>query len=103
MKIISRENTRKKNIINNVFNGVGIPSSYATKLIDDLISILIFNAFKKKHLKIKNFGTFSLKEKNKRIGRNPKNQINHEILARNVLTFKPAVKLNNKVNKNAIK
>ena len=98
MKTTGRDNTHKKNIVNNIFKKVGIPSSYAAKLVDDLIAILISNIYEKNCLKIKNFGTFNLKKKKKRIGRNPKNKNNHEILARNVVTFKAAVKLNKKVN-----
>ena len=52
MKKISRDNTHKKDIVSNIFNAVGVPSSYAAKLIDDLISILIFNLIKKEQLKI---------------------------------------------------
>ena len=98
MKKISRDNTHKKNIINNICKTIGIPSLYAAKILDDLISILIFNIIEKKNLKIKNFGTFHLKRKAKRVGRNPKNKFNYEILERNVLTFKAAVELNKRVN-----
>jgi len=98
MKTVNKNNTHKKNIINNIFNTVGIPSSYASKLVDDLITIIISNVQKNKHLKIKNFGTFNLQNKKKRIGRNPKNKVNYEITERNVLTFKTSVQLNVKVN-----
>ena len=40
MKKISRDNTNKANINNNIFNTVGIPLSYAANLVDDLIFIL---------------------------------------------------------------
>ena len=103
MKTANRDNTTKKNIINNIFNTLGVPVVFATKLVDELISIIIFTAHTKKKLTIKNFGTFSLKEKTKRIGRNPKNKISHEILERNVLTFKAAVELSKKVNVNVKK
>ena len=98
MKTAIRNNTHKKNIINNISNTVGIPFSYASKIIDDLISIVISNVALQKHLKIKNFGSFNLKKKKKRIGRNPKNNINHEISERNVLTFKASDMLSKKVN-----
>ena len=98
MKTISRDNTHKKNIIKNINNTIGIPSSYAAKLVDNLISILISKLLKTNQLKIKNFGTFNLKYKKKRIGRNPKHKVVHEILARKVLTFKAALTLNNNVN-----
>ena len=98
MKMLNRDNTNKRNIVNNIFNATGIPLSYATKLIDDLLNIIIFSVHTKKILKVKNFGSFSLKEKGKRSGRNPKNKINYDILERNVLTFKAATQLNIKVN-----
>ena len=59
----NRVNTHKKNIINNIFNKVGIPVNYANKLVDELILILISNIVIKKKLKIKNFGVFNLKKK----------------------------------------
>ena len=100
---ISRDNTHKKNIIDNIFNTSGVPSSFAAKLVDDLILIMISNIYSKKELKIKNFGTFNLKNKKKRIGRNPKNKTIHEILERNVITFKTSTKLNKIINKDVKK
>jgi integration host factor subunit alpha len=100
MKTTSRDNTHKNNITNKIFNLVGIPSSLASNLVDDIISIITINIIKKKYLKIKNFGSFNLKKKNSRIGRNPKNKIDHEISERNVLTFKASSKLSRKANSN---
>ena len=98
MTILNRDNTNKRDIVNNIFNTTGIPLSYAKKLIDDLLNIIIFCVHTRKILKVKNFGSFSLKKKSKRSGRNPKNKINYDILERNVLTFKAAAQLNIKVN-----
>jgi len=101
MKIVTKINTHKKDIIYNIFNTVGIPSSYASKLVDDIIFILISNVIQKKQLKIKDFGTFNLQHKKKRVGRNPKSKINYEITERNVLTFKTSAQLRKKVNMDA--
>jgi len=98
MKILSRNNIQKKKIANNIFNTIGIPTSYAVKLVSDVFSILISNVIIKNHIKIKNFGTFNLKKKTKRIGRNPKNKMKYEIVERNVLIFKAATHLNRKIN-----
>jgi integration host factor subunit alpha len=95
---LSRDNTHKKNIINNIFNKIGLSSNYSSRIIDDLIFILISSIVIKKKIKIKNFGTFSLKEKKKRIGRNPKTKDIHEISERNVVTFKQADNLKKKLN-----
>jgi len=95
---ISRNNTHKKNIINNILKKIGIPLKYSSRLVDDITSILIENIITTNLFKIKNFGTFTLKKKNKRIGRNPKNKISHEILERNVVTFRSSDMLKRRVN-----
>ena len=74
MKIRSRENTHKKNIIKNLSYNVGIPSSLSKKLVDDIISIIIFNVIIKKNLKINNFGSFSLKKKKRKNWKEPYEQ-----------------------------
>jgi integration host factor subunit alpha len=99
MKVI-RDNTHKKNIIENIFNKIGLPSNYTTKIIDDIVVILISGIIKKKIIKIKNFGTFSLRKKNKRIGRNPKSKKEYEITERNVVVFKAVEIIKKKLNNN---
>tara|TARA_B110000971_G_scaffold205159_1_gene227332 strand:- start:313 stop:630 length:318 start_codon:yes stop_codon:yes gene_type:complete len=103
MKLIKRVNIKKKDIIHNVFNKVGIPSFYASKILNDLIDILILDLHLYKVLKIKNFGTFKLMSKKERKGRNPKNKLNYVISERKVVTFKSSDKLKNKININAKK
>ena len=100
---ISRNNTQKKDIINNIFNELGLPKNYTAKLVDDLITTLISNIINQNIFKVKNFGTFSLIKKNKRIGRNPKSKIDHEISERNVITFKAAEHLKKKMKINGRK
>jgi len=100
---INRNNTKKKDIVGNIFTNIGISSFYSTKIVNDFINILIFNLLSNKFLKIKNFGTFNLLKKNIRMGRNPKNKKNYEILERNIVSFKPSEKLKIKVNINAKK
>ena len=100
---VNRNNTHKKNIINNIYNKVGLPSNYAAKLVNDLLSILISDIITQKIFKIKNFGTFNLREKKKRKGRKTKNKIIHEVLERNVIVFKAAEELKRKLNRDAKK
>ena len=97
MKAI-RDNTPKKKVINNIFNKIGLPITYTSKIVDDLIFIIISSIVIKKKVKIKNFGTFFLKQKNKRIRRNPLSKSDHIISERNVVTFKTSKNLKNKIN-----
>ena len=98
MEIQNRNNTKKKDIIKIIFTEIGIPSSYISQILDDLLEVIIFNLNSKKYVKITNFGTFNLQKKTKRLGRNPKNNKEYEIYARNVVTFKISEKLKSKIN-----
>jgi integration host factor subunit alpha len=51
------------------------------------------------HLKLSGFGTFSVKHKKPRIGRNPRSGEEMMISARRVLSFKPSQILKRAVNK----
>ena len=100
---LSRVNTQKKIIINNIFKKTGLPANYLAEIVNELILSLTSNIISQKTFKIKNFGVFNLKKKNKRIGRNPKNKIKYEVLERNVIIFKAAEELKRKLNRDAKK
>ena len=53
-----------------------------------------------KIVKIHNFGTFKLKRKNSRLGRNPKTKEEVIISERNVITFIPSKNILKKLNEN---
>lgn len=98
-----RNNLKKEDIVKNISEKIGIPVLYSTTIINDLIKILIIGLVEKKKIKIKNFGTFNLKKKDKRIGRNPRNNNKHMISERHVVTFKAAESLKKKININVKK
>ena len=60
MKTIKRINIKKKDIAKKVSNEVGIPFTYALKILNDLIYILILDLLLFRTLKIKHFGSFNL-------------------------------------------
>ena len=57
-------------------------------IVNDIIEIIIEGLQSDKKVKIHNFGTFKLNQKNSRIGRNPKTKETYEISSRAVITFK---------------
>mgnify|MGYP001184392979 CR=1 FL=1 len=67
-------------------------------LVKDIINEIIEGLNEKKIVKIHNFGTFKLKRKKSRIGRNPKTKENVIIEPRNVVSFIPSRKLLKKLN-----
>ena len=67
-------------------------------MLEDFFSILIEELIQNKKVKISNFGTFILRYKKSRLGRNPKTLKQSIISERNVILFKPSKDLKNFIN-----
>ena len=97
-----RINLTKRDLVNIVYMQVGFSKIIAENLIEEFFSIIVSNLVKKKNVKISKFGTFLIKSKNSRIGRNPKTKEKKTISKRDVVLFKPSKEfkefLNNKGN-----
>ena len=85
-----RINLTKKDLVNIVYMQIGFSKSISENLINEFFSLLISNLIEEKKLKISNFGTFSIRKKRSRIGRNPKTKEKKIISDRNVVLFKPS-------------
>ena len=59
---------------------IGFSKQIASNLIDEFFSIIVSNLIEKKNIKISKFGTFSVKSKRSRIGRNPKTKEEKQFL-----------------------
>ena len=66
--------------------------------LEDIFDALIEGLKNHGKVKISNFGTFILRHKKSRIGRNPKTKKEAVISERNVILFKPSKLLKNKIN-----
>ena len=85
-----RINLTKKDLVNQVYMQIGFSKNISENLIDEFFSLIIENLIKEKKLKISNFGTFSIRLKKSRIGRNPKTKEIKTISERDVVLFKPS-------------
>jgi integration host factor subunit alpha len=83
-----RKNLTKKDLINSVYMQIGFSKKISENLLDDILEKLVENLNEKKKIKISNFGTFSLRKKKSRVGRNPKTKEEKIISSRNVVLFK---------------
>ena len=93
-----RINLTKKDLVNIVYMQIGFSKSISENLINEFFSLLISNLIEEKKLKISNFGTFSIKLKKSRIGRNPKTKEEKTISQRNVVLFKPSKEFKDLIN-----
>ena len=85
-----RINLTKKDLVNMIYMQVGFSKQITENLVEEFFSIIVSNLSKKKNVKISKFGTFLIKSKSSRIGRNPKTMEEKEISKRNVVLFKPS-------------
>ena len=93
-----RINLTKKDLVNLIYMQLGFSKQISENLIEDFFQTIIFNLKREKSLKLSNFGTFLIREKKSRIGRNPKTKERKVISKRNVVLFKPSNELKNYIN-----
>ena len=91
-------NLTKKDLVNLVYMQLGFSKQISENLIEDFLSSIVSNIRKEKKLKLSKFGTFSIREKKSRIGRNPKTKETKMISSREVVLFKPSKEFKDFVN-----
>ena len=96
-----RQNLTKKEIINSIYMQLGYSKNLIENLLEDTFDILLESLKEKGKVKISNFGTFILRHKKSRIGRNPKTKVKAIISERNVILFKPSKYLKIKINEDS--
>ena len=85
-----RINLTKKDLVNLVYMQLGFSKQISENLIEDFLSTIVSNIKIEKKLKLSKFGTFSIRQKKTRIGRNPKTKETKMISSRDVVLFKPS-------------
>ena len=93
-----RTNLTKKNLINSVYMQIGFSKNISENLIDDFLSTITENLKIEKKLKLSKFGTFTIRSKKSRIGRNPKTKERKTISDRDVVLFKASKEFKDLVN-----
>ena len=82
------KNISRDDIADTINKEFGFSRKDCLEIVNDIIDIIIDGLIKNQSVKIHNFGTFKLKRKSSRIGRNPKTKEEVMISDRNVITFK---------------
>ena len=95
-----RINLTKKEIINSIYMQLGFSKKICENLLEDFFLIFLEELINYKKVKISNFGTFILRYKKSRLGRNPKTLEKSIISERNVILFKPSKDFKSYINKN---
>jgi integration host factor subunit alpha len=77
---------------------IGFSKNISENLIDDFLSTVMKNLKIEKKLKLSKFGTFTIRSKKSRIGRNPKTKEQKIISNRDVVLFKASKEFKDLVN-----
>ena len=94
-----RINLTKKDLINQIYMQLGFSKLVSENLINDFFLTITLNLKNEKKIKLSRFGTFSIRRKNSRVGRNPKTKEPKLISSRDVVLFKPSKEFKEFINK----
>ena len=94
-------NITREDISEYINSEFGLSKYDCNNIVNEIIEQIISGLIEDNVVKIHNFGTFKLRQKDQRIGRNPKTKVEVIILPRKVISFIPSKHLLNKINKNS--
>ena len=96
--MINKKNISREDIADTINQEFGFSRKECLDIVNDIFEIIIDGLNSYNIVKIHNFGTFKLKRKKSRIGRNPKTKKEVIIQDRNVITFKASRNLLHYIN-----
>ena len=89
----------KADLVEIVFEKVGLSKKEAQDIIEIIFDTIKHSFVEGDSVKVSGFGTFNVRKKNSRRGRNPQTGEELEITPRRVLTFKPSNQLKATIEK----
>ncbi|WP_204114058.1 integration host factor subunit alpha [Shimia biformata] len=87
---MSQKTLTRMDLSEAVFREVGLSRNDSAELVEDVLAHISDALVRGEQVKISSFGTFSVRDKAARIGRNPKTGEEVPINPRRVLTFRPS-------------
>lgn len=85
-----------------VYQSVGLSRTESAELVERVLSLIADTLVSGENVKLSSFGSFQVRSKKERIGRNPKTGEEVPILPRRVLVFKTSNVLKDKINKSMV-
>jgi integration host factor subunit alpha len=87
----------RADLCESVYQKVGLSRSESAALVESILEEICLAAVRGESIKLSSFGTFSVRSKNERVGRNPKTGEEVPITPRRVMVFKPSNILKDRV------
>jgi integration host factor subunit alpha len=101
-RAMAQKTVTRADLAEAVYEKVGLSRTESAELVERFLAIIGDALVKGENVKLSSFGSFQVRSKNQRIGRNPKTGEEVPILPRQVLVFKPSNVLKSKINKSMV-
>lgn len=88
----------RADLVDAVHDDLGLPRQGCVELVEDVLELISDELVAGNTVKLSAFGTFSVRDKGGRVGRNPKTGEEVPIAPRRVLVFKPSPVLRDRVD-----
>ncbi len=93
----SKGTMTRADLSDSLHRNIGLSRAESSKIVDSILEHMTVSLANGEHLKITGFGTFTVREKAERIGRNPKTGVEVPIAPRKVLSFRPSQQMRDRV------
>ncbi len=93
MKTITRAD-----VAETIYEEIGLSRKDSTDILDMILDEIVQELTSGNDVKLSSFGTFSLRDKKARAGRNPKTGVEAVISSRRVISFKPSQTMRKIIN-----
>lgn len=88
----------RADLAESVYEQVGLSRNESSDLVEQVLDEIMAALISGDNVKLSSFGSFSVREKGERVGRNPKTGVEVPILPRKVLVFRASHVLKDKIN-----
>jgi integration host factor subunit alpha len=95
---VASQTVTRADLARAVQSAVGLPRTQAADVVEMVLNEIFDCVVTKEDVKLSSFGTFSVREKRERVGRNPKTGAGAKVSARLVVSFKPSNVLRERVD-----
>ena len=96
---MKRENITRKDLAAAINAKMGFSKRNCSVIVDEFFECIKNSLLEETNVKLVQFGTFTVRQKSPRIGRNPRTGETMEISKRSMVTFKPSKILRSSINK----
>ena len=95
---MKKANLTRKDLARAINEKLGFSKQSAGELVDTVFDQMKKGLLAEDAIKLVQFGTFNIRKKNARVGRNPRTGATMEICKRSMVSFKPSKGLRERIN-----